>query len=82
MPWAQSVEAFQKHFETGNSLRSGLADPPANAVVFPIGINLGRSKSPESIKLLRVLRQTPRHQKQKGVIPNLITPFASCCHLR
>jgi hypothetical protein len=51
MPWAQSVEAFQKHFEAGNSLRSGLADPPANAVVFPIGINLGRSKSPESVPL-------------------------------
>ena len=51
MPGAQSVKAFQKHFEIGNSLSSGLADPLANAVVSPIGANLGGSKPPESIPL-------------------------------
>jgi hypothetical protein len=31
MPWAQSVKAFQKRFETGNSLSLGLADLLARA---------------------------------------------------
>jgi hypothetical protein len=51
MSWTQSVKAFQKHFETGYSLSSGLADPLADVVVSPIGANLGGSKSPESIPL-------------------------------
>ena len=51
MPWAQSVKAFQKRFETGNSLSLGLADPRARAVVSPIGPILVRSKSPESVPL-------------------------------
>jgi hypothetical protein len=48
---SQSVEAFQKHFETDNSLSSGLADSLANIVVSPIEANPGVSKFPESIPL-------------------------------
>jgi len=51
MPGAQSVKAFQKHFETGNSLSLGLADPLASTVVSPIGPILVWSKSPESVPL-------------------------------
>jgi len=51
MSWAQYVEAFQKQLETGNSLRSPLSDPLADALVFPMGIDLGGSKSPESVPL-------------------------------
>ncbi len=51
MPWAQHVEAFQKQLETGNSLSSGLSDPLAGALLFPIGANLGEPKSPESVPL-------------------------------
>jgi hypothetical protein len=51
MPWAQYVEAFQKQLETDNSLSSGLSDPLAGTLVFPIGANLGVSKSPESVPL-------------------------------
>lgn len=51
MSGAQSVKAFQKHLETGNSLSFGLADPLANVVVSPIGANLGGFKFPESIPL-------------------------------
>ena len=51
MSGSQSVKAFQKHLETGNNLSSGLVDPLANAVVSPIGVNLGESKSPVSIPL-------------------------------
>jgi hypothetical protein len=78
MPWAQSVKAFQKHFETGNGLSLGLADPLARAAISSIGSILVWSQSPESvplptfsifkkqptesIKLLGVLRQTPRRK--------------------
>ena len=48
---SQSVKAFQKHFETGNSLSSGLADPLANAVVSPIVADFGGSESTESVPL-------------------------------
>jgi len=48
---SQSVKAFQKHFETGNSLSSRLSDSLANVVVSPIEANLGVSKAPESIPL-------------------------------
>jgi len=51
MSWTQSVKAFPKHFETSNSLSSGLADPLADVVVSPIETNLGGSKPPESIPL-------------------------------
>ena len=51
MPGTQSVEAFQKHIETGNSLSSGLADPLASALVYPIEANLGGSKSPKLVPL-------------------------------
>ena len=51
MPGAQSVEAFQKHLETGNSLSFGLADPLVKVVISPIGATLGGSKLPESIPL-------------------------------
>jgi hypothetical protein len=51
MGGAQSVEAFQNHLETGNSLRSGLADPFASASAYPIEANLGGSKSPKSVSL-------------------------------
>jgi hypothetical protein len=48
---AQSVKAFQKHFETDDSLSSGLADPLAKALVSPIRVNLCGSRSPESVPL-------------------------------
>jgi hypothetical protein len=48
---AQSVKAFQKHFETGDSLSSGLADPLTNAVVSPIVTDFGGSESTESVPL-------------------------------
>ncbi len=51
MPWAQYVEAFQKQWETGNSLSSGLFDLLAGALVFPVEINLDGSKSPETVPL-------------------------------
>ena len=51
MPWAQYVEAFQKHLETGNSLSYGLSYPLAAALVSLIGTNLGGSKSSESVPL-------------------------------
>jgi hypothetical protein len=49
MSWAQYVEAFQKQLETGNSLSSGLPDPPASPLVSSIGTNFHGSKSPESV---------------------------------
>jgi hypothetical protein len=52
MPRAQYVEAFQKQLETGNSLIFGLFDPLTGALGFPIGANLGSSKSTESVLLL------------------------------
>ena len=48
---SQSVKAFQKHLETGNSLSLGLADPLANAVASPIKTNLDGTKFPEPIPL-------------------------------
>ncbi len=51
MPGAQSVEAFQKHLETGNSLSFGLADLIASVLAYPLGTNLDGSKPPESIPL-------------------------------
>ena len=51
MPWAQSVEAFQKQLETGNSLIPGLFVPLGGTLVFPIGANLAGSKPPESVPL-------------------------------
>ena len=51
MPGAQSVKAFQKHVETGDSLSLGLADPVAMVVIPPIGPTLVWSKSLESVPL-------------------------------
>ena len=35
-PWAQFVEAFQKHFETRNSLSLDLTDLLASAVIYSL----------------------------------------------
>jgi hypothetical protein len=48
---SQSVKAFQKRLETGNSLSLGLADLIASALVSPIEASLGGSKPPKSIPL-------------------------------
>jgi hypothetical protein len=37
MPWTQFVKAFQEHFETGNCLSLGLADPLRTTVDSFIG---------------------------------------------
>jgi hypothetical protein len=75
MPGAQSIKAFQKHFETDNSLSLRLADPLTRTGVSPRGsilvgpsplnqfryqlFSIFKEQSTESIKLLGVLRQTP-----------------------
>jgi hypothetical protein len=54
MPWAQSVEAFQEHLETGNrlsDLSDRLPNPLAGTWAFPSGADPGRFKSPESVPL-------------------------------
>ena len=51
LPWPQSPEALQKHFETSNSLSLSLSDPLTRAVVSSIGPILVWSKSPESVPL-------------------------------
>ena len=51
MSGAQSVKAFQKRLETGNSLSSGLADSFAKVVASPVEANPDIPKSPESIPL-------------------------------
>jgi hypothetical protein len=79
MPGAQSVKAFQKRLETGNSLSFGLADPLANILVSPIEANLGGSKSPESIplptflnfqrtvyRIYKVIRSSPTDAEKRG----------------
>jgi hypothetical protein len=37
MPWAQFVKVFQEHFETGDCLNWGLADPLGTTVDSSIG---------------------------------------------
>ena len=51
MPWAQSVEAFQKQLETGNSLSTVLANAFARTAVSPRGTKLNGSTSLESVPL-------------------------------
>ena len=80
MPWAQCVEAFQKHFETSNSLSLSLSDPLTRAVVSSIGPILVWSKSLESVplstffnfqrtvyRLYKIIRSSPTDSKEENL---------------